>query len=163
MFHTWVGHSSGISAAFKQANICHNGAKNLLKYDSIYYCFYNVTTNWNISYTDRKNVTNFLYLVLHLACKVTCYFRLFSLVLVSVLRTSINVLSKSKSRNYVTWIANLTKLFLSVYMYYIDQYCSSTQFCFRRIIILVCTIKCILHCSSWVCIICIWNRNMICK
>ena len=27
-------------------------------------------------YTDRKNVTNFLYLVLHLACKVTCYFRL---------------------------------------------------------------------------------------
>ena len=34
--------------------------------------------------------------------------------LVSVLRTSINVLSKSKSKNYVTWIANLTKLFLSV-------------------------------------------------
>ena len=66
-------------------------------------------------YTDRKNVTNFLYLVLHLACKVTCYFRLFSSVLVSVLRTSINVLSKSKSRNYVTWIANLTKLFLSVW------------------------------------------------
>ena len=65
-------------------------------------------------YTDRKNVTNFLYLVLHLACKVTCYFLLFSLVLVSVLRTSINVLSKSKSKNYVTWIANLTKLFLSV-------------------------------------------------
>ena len=30
--------------------------------------------------------------------------------LVSVLETSINVLSKSKSRNYVTW----TKLFLSV-------------------------------------------------
>ena len=27
---------------------------------------------------------------------------------------SINVLSKSKSRNYVTWITNLTKLFLSV-------------------------------------------------
>ena len=49
-----------------------------------------------------------------MACKVTCYFRLFSSVLVSVLRTSINVLSKSKSRNYVTWIANLTKLFLSV-------------------------------------------------
>ena len=64
--------------------------------------------------TDRKNVTDFLYLVLHLACKVTCYFQLFSLVLVSVLRTSISVLSKSKSRNYVTWIANLTKLFLSV-------------------------------------------------
>ena len=60
--------------------------------------------------TDRKNVTNFLYLVLHLAHKVT----LFSSVLVSVLRTSINVLSKCKSRNYVTWIANLTKLFLSV-------------------------------------------------
>ena len=35
--------------------------------------------------------------------------------LVSVLRASINVLSKSKSKNYVTWIANLTKLFLSVY------------------------------------------------
>ena len=69
------------------------------------------------SHTDRKNVTNFLYLVLHLACKVTCYFRLFSLVLVSVLRTSINVLSKSKSKNYVTWIANLTKLFLSVQLY----------------------------------------------
>ena len=66
-------------------------------------------------YTDRKNVTNFLYLVLHLARKVTCYFRLFSSVLVSVLRTSIYVLPKSKSRNYVTWIANLTKLFLSVY------------------------------------------------
>ena len=49
-----------------------------------------------------------------MACKVTCYFRLFSSVLVSVPRTSINVLSKSKSRNYVTWIANLTKLFLSV-------------------------------------------------
>ena len=65
--------------------------------------------------TDRKNVTDFLYLVLHLACKVTCYFWLFSSVLVSVLRTSINVLSKSKSKNYVTWIANLTKLFLSVY------------------------------------------------
>ena len=60
--------------------------------------------------TDRKNVADFLYLVLHLAGKVTCYFQLFSLVLVSVLRTSINVLSK----NYVTWIANLTKLFLSV-------------------------------------------------
>ena len=68
----------------------------------------------NVIYTDRKNVTDFLYLVLHLACKVTCYFWLISLVLVSVLRTSINVLSKSKSRNYVTWIANLTKLFLSV-------------------------------------------------
>ena len=68
-------------------------------------------------YTDRKNVTDFLYLVLHLACKVTCYFRLVSLVLVSVLRTSINVLSKSKSKNYVTWIANLTKLFLSVKVY----------------------------------------------
>ena len=64
--------------------------------------------------TDRKNVTDFLYLVLHLACKVTCYFLLFSLVLVSVLRTSIDVLSKSKSKNYVTCIANLTKLFLSV-------------------------------------------------
>ena len=61
-------------------------------------------------------MTDFLYLVLHLACKVTCYFQLFSSVLVSVLRTSINVLSKSKSRNYVTWIANLTKLFLSVLM-----------------------------------------------
>ena len=66
-------------------------------------------------YIDRNNVTNLLYLVLHLAHKVTCYFRLFSLVLVSVLRTSINVLSKSKSKNYVTWIANLTKLFLSVW------------------------------------------------
>ena len=52
--------------------------------------------------TDRKNVTDFLYLVLHLACKVTCYFQLFSSVLLSVLRTSIDVLSKSKSRNYVT-------------------------------------------------------------
>ena len=61
-------------------------------------------------------MTDFLYLVLHLVCKVTCYFRLFSSVLVLVLRTSINVLSKSKSRNYVTWIANLTKLFLSVYL-----------------------------------------------
>ena len=50
-----------------------------------------------------------------MACKVTCYFQLFSSVLLSVLRTSIDVLSKSKSRNYVTWIANLTKLFLSVY------------------------------------------------
>ena len=60
-------------------------------------------------------MTDFLYLVLHLACKVTCYFQLFSSVLVSVLRTSINVLSKSKSKNYVTWIANLTKLFLSVH------------------------------------------------
>ena len=68
----------------------------------------------NNTYTDRKNVTYFLYLVLHLACKVTFYFQLFSSVLVSVLRTSINVLSKSKSKNYVTWIANLTKLFLSV-------------------------------------------------
>ena len=65
-------------------------------------------------YTDRKNVTDFLYLVLHLACKVTFYFQLFNSLLVSVLRTSINVLSKSKSRNYVTWIANLTELFLSV-------------------------------------------------
>ena len=64
--------------------------------------------------TDRKNVTNFSYLVLYLAGKVTCYFWLISLVLVSVLRTSIDVLSKSKSKNYVTWIANLTKLFLSV-------------------------------------------------
>ena len=64
--------------------------------------------------TDRKNLTDFLYLVLYLACKVTCYFWLFSLVLVSVLRTSINVLWKSKSKNYVTWIANLIKLFLSV-------------------------------------------------
>ena len=75
-------------------------------------------TNWAENFwgtcTDRKNLTNFLYLVLRLACKVTCYFWLFSLVLVSVLRTSINVLSKSKSRYYVTWIANLTKLFLSV-------------------------------------------------
>ena len=69
-----------------------------------------------VAYTDRKNVTNFLYLVLHLACKITCYFPLFCSVLVSVLRTSNNVLSKSKSRNYVTWIANLTKLFLSVYL-----------------------------------------------
>ena len=34
--------------------------------------------------------------------------------LVSVLRTSINLLSKSKSTNYVTWIAKLPKLFLSV-------------------------------------------------
>ena len=68
----------------------------------------------DLAYTDRKNVTDFLYLVLHLARKVTCYFRLFSSVLVSVLRTSINVLWKSKSRNYVTWIANLIKLFLSV-------------------------------------------------
>ena len=67
-----------------------------------------------IVHTDRKNVTDFLYLVLHLARKVTCYFWLISSVLVSVLRTSINVLSKSKSRNYVTWIANLTKLFLPV-------------------------------------------------
>ena len=66
-------------------------------------------------YTDRKNVTDFLYLVLHLAHKVTCYFWLFSSVLVSVLRTSTYVLSKSKSKNYVTWIANLTRLFLSVY------------------------------------------------
>jgi len=66
-------------------------------------------------FTDRKNVTDFLCLVLHLACKVICYFRLFSSALVAVLRTSINVLSKSKSRNYVTWIVNLTKLFLSVY------------------------------------------------
>ena len=48
----------------------------------------------NYSNTDRKNVTNFLYLVLHLAGKVTCYFRLFSSVLVSVLRTI-------KSKNYV--------------------------------------------------------------
>ena len=53
-------------------------------------------------HTDRKNVTNFLYLVLRLACKVTCYFWLFSSVLFSVLKTSINVLSKSKSKNYVT-------------------------------------------------------------
>ena len=67
-----------------------------------------------IRYTDKKNVTNFLQLVLHLACKVTSYFQLFSSGLLSVLRTSINVLSKSKSRNYVTWIANLIKLFLSV-------------------------------------------------
>ena len=63
--------------------------------------------------TDRINVTAFLYLVLHLAHKVTCYFQLFSLFLVSVLRTSINVLSKSKSKNYVT----LTKLFLSVQLH----------------------------------------------
>ena len=66
------------------------------------------------SYTDRKNVTNFLYLVLHWACKVTCYYLLVSSVLFSVLRTSTNVLSKSKSRNCVTWIPNVTKLFLSV-------------------------------------------------
>ena len=51
------------------------------------------------AFTDRKNVTDFLYLVLHLACQVTCYFRLFSLIFVSVLTTSINVLSKSKSKN----------------------------------------------------------------
>ena len=44
------------------------------------------------SYTDRKNETDFSYLVLHLARKVTCYFWWFSSVLVSVLRTSINVL-----------------------------------------------------------------------
>ena len=68
-------------------------------------------------YTDRKNVTDFLYLILHLANKVTCYFQLLIFVSVSVLRTSINVPSKSKSRNYVTWIANLTKLFLSVYVW----------------------------------------------
>ena len=67
--------------------------------------------HFSFGYTDRKYVTDFLYLVLHLAC----YFQLFSSVLVSVLRTSINVLSKSKSKNYVTWIANLTKLFLSVH------------------------------------------------
>ena len=65
-------------------------------------------------YTDRKNVTNFLYLVLHWACKVTCYYQLVSSVLFSVLRTSTNVLSKSKSRNCVTWIPNVAKLFLSV-------------------------------------------------
>ena len=59
-------------------------------------------------------MTDFLYLVLHLACRVTSYYGLFSSVLVSVLRTSTNVLSKSKSKNYVTWIPNLTKLFLSV-------------------------------------------------
>ena len=64
--------------------------------------------------TDRKNVTDFLYLVLHLTCKVTCYIRVFRSVLVTVLRTSIVVLSKSKSNHFVTWIANLTKLFLSV-------------------------------------------------
>ena len=29
------------------------------------------------------------------------------------------MLSKSKSKKYVTWIANLTKLFLSVYIHYI--------------------------------------------
>ena len=82
-------------------------------------------------YTDRKNVTDFLYLVLHLARKVTCYFRLVCLVLVSVPRTSINVLSKSKSKNYVTWIANLTKLFLSVF----DVVSSKSQdfFAFYRI------------------------------
>ena len=44
--------------------------------------------------------------------------------MVSVLTTSINVLSKSKSKNYVTWIANLTKLFLSVYVHkYINSKC----------------------------------------
>ena len=59
-------------------------------------------------------MTNFLYLVLHWACKVTCYYQLVSSVLFSVLRTSTNVLSKSKSRNCVTWIPNVTKLFLSV-------------------------------------------------
>ena len=37
-------------------------------------------------YSLIKNVTNFLYLVLYLARKVTCYFQLFSLVLVSVLK-----------------------------------------------------------------------------
>ena len=74
-------------------------------------------------------MTDFLYLVLHLVCKVTCYFRLFSSVLVSVLRTSINVLSKSKSRNYVTWIANLTRLFLSVFRHTgIQAYASTTKF-----------------------------------
>ena len=73
-----------------------------------------VRSAWYESYTDRKNVTNFLYLVLHWACKVTCYYQLVSSVLFSVLRTSTNVLSKSKSRNCVTWIPNVTKLFLSV-------------------------------------------------
>ena len=59
--------------------------------------------------------TSYMYLVLHLARKVyNMQNQNFSLVLVSVLRTSINVLSKSKSKNYVTWIANLTKLFQSV-------------------------------------------------
>ena len=62
-------------------------------------------------------MTDLLYLVLLLTRKITHCFRFFSLVLVSVLRTSINVLSKSKSKNYVTWIANLTKLFLSVYLW----------------------------------------------
>ena len=70
----------------------------------------------SMHHTDRKHVTDFLYLVLHLVRKVTCYFWVLSSVLVSVLRTSINVLSKSKSKNYVTWIANLTKLFLSVFL-----------------------------------------------
>ena len=71
--------------------------------------------------TDRKNVADFLYLVLHLAGKVTCYFQWYSSVLVSVLRTSIHVLSKSKSKYCVTWIANLTKSFLSVYEFAILQ------------------------------------------
>ena len=57
-----------------------------------------------------------------MACKVIRYFRLFSSVVVSVLRTSINVLSKSKSKNYVTWIANLTKSFLSVLRWHFIQY-----------------------------------------
>ena len=74
---------------------------------------------WTCTYTDRKNVTNFLYLVLHWACKVTCYYQLVSSVLFSVLRTSTNVLSKSKSRNCVTWIPNVTKLFLSVYGWFL--------------------------------------------
>ena len=72
----------------------------------------------------EKNVTDFLYLVLHLAHKVTCYFWLFSLVLVSALRISTNVLSKSKSKNHVTWIANLTKLFLSVLLQAFNEICA---------------------------------------
>ena len=78
------------------------------------YIYYHDSKVLATLYTDRKNVTDFLYLVLHWACKVTCYYQLVSSVLFSVLRTSTNVLSKSKSRNCVTWIPNVTKLFLSV-------------------------------------------------
>ena len=53
-----------------------------------------------IGCTDRKNVTNFLYLVLHLACKAMCYFHLL-IQFAFGLSTIIDVLSKSKSRNYV--------------------------------------------------------------
>ena len=101
--------------------------------------------------TDRKNVTDFLYLVLHLAHKVKCYFRLFSSVLVSVLRTSINMLSKRKSRIYVTWIANSTKLFLSVK----GSYAPTPQFCrsctqWHSVVLLnfACLIQTLLICAS---------------